>query len=371
MKIHFRTLRGFVRKEFIQIIRDKKMIMAIFFVPVMQLTMFGLALTSEVKNIEFVVVSKPSRLSRAIQDKALASGWFKPVNIDGAQVADPALLIVDKKAEAVLVAPKEGLEYALERGGKPLQLLINATNAQRAQQVDAYVRQIIAQTARENGYNLNADNLIQMDIRIMFNHYMNTSSYMLPALTAMATFIVIMMVCSMSLAKEKEVGTMEKLISSPANAAEILLGKTLPYLMIGLCIVLFMFSVSYFGFGIPFRGHFWQMLVSGFVMLVTALSLATLISTFVKTQQQAMMAAILFIMPAILLSGVFFPVENIPAVFRWISYLNPLTYAMYNFRIIFLKGGDLALYWQYSLIALGMGLVLAAAAFKNFKSKLN
>jgi ABC-2 type transport system permease protein len=366
-----RTLLGFIRKEFIQILRDPKMIAAIFFVPVVQLTMFGLALTSEVKNIEFAVVAKPSKMARAVEARALAGGWFKKTDIDPLAYAEPADILLRRDAEAVLVAPKEGFEYALERGGKPLQLLVNAINAQRAQQVEGYVKQIVAEVARDNGYDPGAAGLIQTDIRIMYNSYMKTSDFMIPALTAMASFIVILVVCSMSLAKEKEDGTMEKLIASPAGAAEILLGKTIPYFITGFIIILFMFSVGLVGFGVAFRGAFWQLLVTGFTLILTAVSVATLLSTIVKTQQQAMMGSVLFILPAILLSGVFFPTENIPEAFRWISWLDPLKYTMVNFRNIFLKGGDAVLFWQNSLIAMAIGVGLGALAFNNFKSTLN
>jgi ABC-2 type transport system permease protein len=372
MNIRLRVVRGFIKKEFVQIFRDKKMMGAIFFIPVLQLVMFGIALTSEVKNIEFVVAAPPSKRAREIQNKALASGWFKEVkNVSGARVRDPAELLIKQKAEAVLVAPKEGFEYALEKGGKPIQLLVNAVNAQRAQQVDTYVKRIVAEAAKARGYDINATGLIQMDIRIMYNHYMNTSDYMLPALISMATFIVLLAVCSMSIAKEKETGTMEKLIASPSSGEEILLGKTIPYMIIGAAIILFMFSISLTGFRISFRGAFWQMLLTGVLLILITLSVATLISTIVKTQQQALMASILFILPAILLSGVFFPIENIPPAVQWISRFDPLTYAMINFRNVFLKGGDAILFWRNSLMSLIMALALSAAAFKNFKSTLN
>ncbi|MDR1684420.1 MAG: ABC transporter permease [Elusimicrobiota bacterium] len=372
MNIRWLTLLGFIKKEFIQISRDKKMIGAIFFVPVLQLIMFGGALTSEVKNIAFVVISPPSQMARDIQSKALASGWSKEVkHIDAANAPEPAQLLISRKAEAVLAAPKEGFEYALERGDKPLQLLVNAVNAQRAQQVEVYVKQITAQAAAKRGVNINALNLIQTDIRIMFNHYMNTSDFMLPALMAMASFVVILAVCGMSITKEKETGTMEKLIASPAGGEEVLLGKTIPYMLIGLLIILFMFSIALMVFGVSFRGMFWQLLVTGFCLMLTTLSVATLISAIARTQQQALMASILFILPAVLLCGVFFPVENIPRALRWLSYLDPMTYAMINFRNTFLKGGDAVLFWQNTLFSLAYGAGLGALAFKNFKSTLN
>lgn len=371
MKINLRILTGFMRKEFTQIRRDKKMIMALFFVPIVQLVMFGTALTSEVKNIEFAALGKPSPALREIRARALSSGWFAPVNIDIFNTEDPAEIIVERRAEAVLVAPKEGLEYALEKGGKPIQLLVNATNAQRAQQVDGYVRQVLAEVAAGRGYNLGGASLIQLDTRVMFNHYMVTSDYMIPALTAMASFMVVLLSCGMSIAKEKETGTMEKLIASPAGPADILLGKTVPYFIVGMGIISLMLIVGVLIFDIPFRGSLWQLFTAGAALLLTSLSAAAFISVFVRTQQQAMMATVLFIMPAILLSGVFFPTENIPLYLRWISYLNPLKYAMVNFRNIFLKGGDMIFFWQNTLIAVAMAVIMAWAGFKNFKSKLN
>lgn len=371
MKLRMRTLKGFFVKEIIQIMRDPKMIMAIFFIPVIQTVMFGLALTSEVKNIKFVVASKPGKIARELENRALASGWFVKVpGINGAQVADPAELIAAHRAEAVLVAPPEGFEKALERGDRSIQLLLNATNAQRAQQVNGYVQQIVAEVAAANGYNTGGG-LIRLDMRVLFNHYMDTTSFMIPALLVMSSFIVLLVVGGMALAKEKETGTMEKLIASPCSVEEIMLGKTLPYFVIGLCIVGLILFIGVAGFGIPFRGGLWQIGVNSVLFAVSALASALLISTVVRTQQQAMMASVLYLMPAILLSGVFFPVANIPVLFRWMCYVNPMMYSVVNFRSVILKGGDLAYFWQNCGWLALLSAVLCGLAYKNFKSKLN
>lgn len=370
--IHKRIIRGLIRKEFVQIFRDPKMIVAIFFVPIVQLTMFGLALTSEVKNIEMVIVSKPSAIAREVQTRAVASRWFKKVDhVDGVNVLDPSALLTTYKAEAVLVAPAEGFEYALERQNKPIQLLINATNAQRAQQVNAYVSQILARVAASHGYLLGEQTRLALDTRILFNPQMSTAAFMVPALLVMTSFIILMIVGSMAITKEKEMGTMEKLISSPASTADILLGKVLPYFFIGIGVVTLMLCIGVLGFGIVYRGTVWQFFLNAVALAACALSVATLISTIANTQQQAMMGGVLILLPAILLSGVFFPVANIPEGFRWLCYLNPLMYACTNFRNIILKGGDYAFFWQYFSVLLGMALVLAATAYKNFKAKLN
>lgn len=369
--IKWKTLRGFIKKEFVQILRDRKMIAAIFFVPVMQTIMFGLALTSEVKNIQLAVVSAPSPIAQEIATRATASGWFKqnPYMLMPAGT-DAMALINSRKAEAVIIAPKEGFAYALERG-KPAQVLINAVNAQRAQQVESYVRQITALAAKKYGYNLGGANSIQLESRVLYNHYMSSTDYMIPALMVMSTYIVLLVVCGMSIAKEKEAGTMEKLIASPATPKEILLGKTLPYFIIGAGIITFIFCIGVFGFGTPFRGYVWQLIITGALLACAALATATLLSTIAKTQQQAMMASVLVLMPSILLSGVFFPVSNIPLQFRWMCYFNPMMYCITNFRDIMLKGGVSAAFWQHSFLAFLLCFILGAAAYKNFKSTLN
>jgi ABC-2 type transport system permease protein len=302
----------------------------------------------------------------------LASGWFKKVKrVDPYKTANPADLLISGKAEAVLVAPKEGLAYAFARGGKNVQLLINAANAARAQQVEGYVKLIVLQAAAGESPALLSAPLIELDVRVMFNHYMVTSYFMIPAIVVMSMYVVILIVCSMSIAKEKEIGTMEKLLASPATTLEILAGKLLPYFIIGFIIITFMLTVGVLGFGMPLRGHLWQAAVNSVIFIMFPLSLAVLTSSAASNQQQAMMGSALFVLMGVLMGGVFFPVENIPAALRWISYFNPIMYSAANFRNLVLKGGDLAYFWQYCGASFLICFLLALAGYKNFKSKLN
>ncbi|GAB1401876.1 ABC transporter permease [Elusimicrobiota bacterium] len=370
--MRFTILKGYFIKEFIQILRDKKMIALIFFIPIIQMTMFGLALTSEVKNIELVIMAKPGKIARELTARSIAGGWFKKItNIDVYKESEPVSLIQKHKAEAILIAPKEGFEYAFERGNKEIQLLIDATNAQRAQQISVYVKQLIFQTAKDKYGKENFNNLIEIKTRLLFNHYMNTADFMIPALLVMSSFIVLMLVSSMSMTKERETGTIEKLVVSPSHTYEILLGKILPYFIVGLILMTFMLITGLGVFGISFRGTIWQLFVTAILFITSALSCAVLISTFAKTQQQAMMGSILLILPSILLSGILFPVENIPSSVRWLCYFNPVIYSVMNFRSIILKGGDYLLFWQNCGALLLICIVLSAVAYKNFKSKFS
>ncbi|MEA5001756.1 MAG: ABC transporter permease [Endomicrobiaceae bacterium] len=370
--MRFTVLKGYFIKEFIQVLRDRKMIAMIFFIPIMQMTMFGLALTSEVKNIELAIMAKPGKITRELTARSIAGGWFKKItNIDVYKESDPVLLIQKHKAEAVLVAPKEGFEYAFERGNKEIQLLVDATNAQRAQQIAVYVKQLLLQTARDKYGKDNFNNVVNIKTRLLFNHYMDTADFMIPALMIMSSFMVLMLVSSMSMTKEIETGTLEKLVVSPSYTYEILLGKIIPYFVIGLLLMAFMLITGIGGFGLSFRGTIWQLFVTAVLFIASALSCATLISTFAKTQQQAMMGSILLILPSILLSGILFPVENIPSSIRWVCYFNPVIYSVTNFRNIILKGGDYLLFWQNCAALLLMCVILSAAAYKHFKSKFS
>lgn len=371
MKIRWTVLKGFMVKEAKQIKRDPKMIAAIFFVPVLQSVLFGFALISEVRNIEFLVIGKPTAMVQRLETRALASGWFKEVkSADAQNISNPADILIARRAEAVLVVPKEGAEAAVERGGKPFQLLINATNAVRAQQVEVYIKNLLVEVIKED-YPDVTQSILRVDTRIMFNHYLSTPFFMIPAIMVMSAFIVLIVVCSMAIAKEKEGGTMEKLISSPATSLEIMLGKTTPYFFMGLIIVAFIMILGIILFDIPFRGNLFHVIITAALFVVSALSVAVLIATRAGNQQQAMMASFMYILPTVLLSGVFFPIENIPSAVRWLCYLNPLMYSVTNFRNIMLKGGDAAFFWQYSAILLFFGVLFSVVSYKSFKSKLN
>jgi len=395
------TLLGFVKKEFRQLRRDKFLLRLIFLIPVAQTLIFGLAIRNEVRNIEFSVISRPqSQIAQSIAAHARASGWFKVTLIESSY-PNPADLITARRAEAVLVEPKEGFEAALARFGGGVgngsafnaanaadtaqgavlaaasggaQLLINASNAARARQAEAYIRNIIQRAQEELYPNSPASargGLIELSARMMFNPSLKTSYFMIPAIMVIGTFIVLTVVVSMGMTREKENGTMEKLIGSPSSAGEILLGKNLLYFGIGIFLIFFILAMGRLGFGVPLRGHAWQIALNGIIFVFSALSVGVFISAVAQNQRQAMMGCMLFLLPSVLLSGVIFPVANIDAHIRWICYFNPLMYSVTNFRNIILKGGDLAYFWEYCFVSSFICAVFLFLAYKNFKMRLN
>ena len=367
--MRLRVLKGFFKKEIPQAIRDKKMAAMIFALPVFQLMLFGFALTNEVRNISIRFVYKPDdALMRRAEQNMIASKWF--VNAKVSDSGDYAAMLIKRRAEVVVVSPPEGLKKALERGDAQVQLLIDATNAQRAMQIESYVKNILAQTISQE-YGISDPEPIKTDIRILYNPSMESAFYMIPALMGFALCILTVSITGMSLAKEKEFGTFEKLISSPATPAEILLGKTLPYVFLSFIVVPLMLIAGVVLFGIPIAGGVLKVFFVCLLFIVSSCSVAVFVSTLAKTQQQAMMGSMMFLFPALLLSGLIFPVENIPVLARWIAYINPVYHLAGLLRNIILKGGDPVFMLKGCVSLVLIGAALAFISVKRFKSKLN
>ena len=318
------TLLGFIRKELTQTLRDVRMRLVLFIVPLVQLTIFGFALSNEVKNIRIHFFYQPSdRLMQEIEERSLSSKWFINAN---PKTLSPFDLIQSGEADAVVIAPKDGLTRAFERGDAKLQVLIDSTNALRARSVENYLRAVTNQVARNALSPLPIPQPLSFDVRVLYNPTMETSNYMVPGVMCMILCILTVILTSMAMAREKETGTFETLISAPITDSEILLGKTIPYILLAMCDVPLILSFGVTVFGVPMRGPLWMLLLAAFVFICTTVGIGILISTYAKNQQQAMMGGFLFMFPAIQLSGIMAPIENIPGLFKIFAALNPLRY---------------------------------------------
>jgi ABC-type multidrug transport system, permease component len=353
---------GFIRKEIKQTLRDPRMRLLLFIAPLIQLTIFGYALSTEANNIRLSVVGKPSDdILQTIHRRAIQSGWFLPANIKS---TDPFDQVQKGEADAALVAPPEGLRWALERGGK-IQLLINATNVTRAQSIERYMQAILLEVLPKYQFPQ-----VQFDLRVLFNPAMRTSLFLIPGVMSMLICLITVLLTSMSITKEKEQGTFESLISAPVKPGQIIIGKTLPFVLLGMSNVPLILMVAIFVFDVPLRGSLFLFLLGAFVFVCCTVSLGLLISGISKNQQQAMMGGFLFLFPAMLLSGLVFPVENMPWAMRIFAYLNPLTYFIELLRNIMLKGGDLRLVFANICVLAGMCAVIMYISWKRFKTTL-
>lgn len=350
------TIRAFLKKEFIQALRDKRMRVIIFAIPVVQITVFGLALSNEIKNVQLALYAAPTdALAQDLHRRALASGWFRPAR---GTDADPVEAILAGRADAALVAPAETLDRALARGEGRLQLLVDATNATKARVVENYVQALLARTLRDR-LGRGPAPPVAFDVRVLYNPTLTTSHYLVPGVMGLILTLVTILLTSMSMARERELGTFETLIAAPVARWEIFVGKTLPYVILGMADVPLVLAVGVLGFQVPFRGPLWAVGLASLVFVCTTVAVGTLISTFAKNQQQAMMGGFLFLFPAIQLSGVMAPLENIPAAVVPFSWLNPLRFFVALMRHLMLKGSIGSFYWinlgALALLALGAG----------------
>jgi len=363
------TLAGFLGKEMKQALRDPRMRILLFLAPIVQLILFGVAISNDVKNIRlFVQFDSADIVLQHVSERALASRWFLPANAD--RNSDPFELLRAGKIDAAVIPPPGGLTRAIARGDADLQLLVNATNVLQAQSVDSYLRNIVTRVVQEDMKLEPLEAPIRFDTRVLYNATLETSYFMVPGVMAMLMIINTMILTSMSITREKEMGTFEMLISAPVTVSEVVFGKTIPYMVLGMATLPLILGVAVIGFNVPMRGSLLMITIASLAFVCTAVAIGTLISTFAQNQQQSMMGGFLFLFPAVLLSGLFFPIENMPIAMKWMAYVDPVTHYLALLRNIMLKGGELDFALQRIGILTLMALVTGYISFKRFHTTL-
>lgn len=331
------TIIGFIRKELVQAVRDPRARGMLFIMPVVQLVIFGVALSSEIRNVRLAVAARPDdAFTRRLADRFYASGWFVPAAPPAG--LDPADWVRAGRAEAVLVAPPEGALKATARGQASYQLLIDSLNSVRARGVEGYAQAVLQEHLRDERL-LPEEPRFRFTTRVLYNPTGATSIYMIPGTLCLMLSLVTIILTSMSMAGERERGTLETLLAAPISPWEVLLGKTVPYVILGMIDLPLVLAVAV-ALGVPVRGPLWLIALSTLVFVCTTVSAGFLISSYSKNQQQAMLASFLFVFPSIQLSGVIFPIENMPKAIAWIALFNPLRYFVIVIRHLLLKGGD-------------------------------
>lgn len=367
--ITWRVLRGFLSKEFKQALRDPKMRVLLFVAPLVQLIVFGVAISTDFKNIR--LFTKPDANDYILQhvyEHCIESQWFVPVVENSNQ--DPFDLLKAGKIDVALIAPPGGLTKAIGRGSADLQVLIDATNVLFAQSVNSYIKTIVDQVVQDDLKVISKMSPIVFSGRVLFNPSLETSYFMVPGVMCILMCLMTTVLTSASITREKEMGTFEMLISAPVSASEIILGKTVPFIFIGLCNVPFILIVAVGIFGVPMRGSLLVLLLASIVFVCSMVAIGTLISTFANNQQQSILGSFLFLFPAILFSGLMFPLENMPEIMRWLSYIDPLSHFLALLRNIMLKGGDLHFVATHIGILLLMAIVFVYSSYKRFHTTL-
>ncbi|HLX09045.1 MAG TPA: ABC transporter permease [Thermoanaerobaculia bacterium] len=368
-------------KELFQLRHDRKMIPVLIVGPLFQMLALGYAANTDVDHIPTVLVDQDrTPASRTLVDRFTGSGYFTLAGaVPTADQAEPWL--VDGRAQVALVIPGGyGEDVAAGPGGHPprVQVLADGTDANSAVVGLGYAAKILAdvgaELARPTGPAAPAAAAGGVEVvpRIWYNPDLKSRWFYVPAVLAMVLMLVTMMMPSMAVVREKEIGTLEQIIVTPLAPWQLIVGKLAPFVVIGVVDLLLVTGVARWLFGVPLRGSLLLLVLLSLLYLLNTLGLGLLVSTMVNTQQQAMMfSAFVLMVPMIYLSGLIFPIENMPRPIQIVTYAVPVRYYANVIRGIFLRGSGIAVLWPDALAMLGIGALLLTLASLRFRKSLD
>ena len=371
-----RRIGFLVWKELIELKEDPRLFAIVVFAPMIQLLMLGYAATTDIRDVPIVVADADrSTASRDLIARFEASPTFTVL----------ALVTSANDVGAYLEGGRAWMGLTIPAGygdmlgaGRPqtVQVVADGSDANSANVALGYATSLIAAYAQELGARRQQgvgekggrpllDGGIEPQMRVWFNPRLESREFMIPGVVALLLLVITTNLSSMGIVREKELGTLEQLNVSPLRRSELIIGKLLPYALVGMLDVVLVVGVALLWFQIPLRGSVWLLVALTLLYLMSTLGLGLFVSTISSTQQQAMMTTIFFFLtPMIYLSGFIFPIENMPAVIQPFTYLIPLRYFLVIVRAIFLKGVGLETLWPQvvGLTAWGVGILALAIA---------
>jgi len=359
-------IRGLLRKELIEVFRDPRLTRMVLVAPVLQLVLFGYAVSTDVRHTStFVVDQDHTQLSRNLTATFFASGYFRPAGASD-RPRDLVAAIDRGRALVGLHIPR-GFAKEAARDAAVVQVILDGTNSNTATVAVDYAQRIVQDWALRNTDAPAPP--VELRERAWFNPALRSRDYNVPAVMGNVLMILSLMLTSLAVVRERELGTLEQLMVSPLTPGEMIAGKTVPFALICLADLVLITGVALLWFRVPFQGSFLLLLLAGGLYLVSTLGLGLLISTFSTTQQEAVLTSFLFIMPLMLLSGFMFPVTSMPLGFQWLTLANPVRHFLEIVRAVFLKGAGLDALWrQYLALTLIGGSVLVLAARRFHKT---
>ncbi|HXF06787.1 MAG TPA: ABC transporter permease [Blastocatellia bacterium] len=381
-------IREIMRKEFRQVLREPRMRVLLFLPPLIQLTLFGYAVNLDVERgrIAWMDLDR-TPTSRELRAVLEGSRHFQIVATPQSD-ADVHQLLDRGRVQAVIrVLP--GFARDIQRGKvATIQILVDGTNSNTAAILSGYLQEALSDYAarllvEQQRRRLVAATLaagtplyrtvpaIGLRSRVWFNPELKSRNYFVPGVVVNIIAIITLVLTAMAIVREKEIGTMEQLLVTPIRPVELILGKTLPFAVVGLIEVILVTTAALAIFHIPFRGSGLLLLGCSILFLFTTLGMGLFISTVSRTQQQAMMSSFFFFAPAFMLSGFAFPIRNMPEIVQYLTYLNPVRYFIEIVRGIFLKGTGITILWP-QMVALGaFGVLILTASVLRFHRRLD
>jgi len=370
----FERLKAMLIKEFIQTFRDPRMRVVVFIVPMIQTIIFGYAVNMDVRNIPTAVIDRDnSPQSRDLLAVLFSSGHFRlKQHMTDERAVDRLLEQGDIRLVLII---NHGLAERLGQGKTAtVQALLDGSNSNTAGVILGYlsrftearnIKLLTEQTARSGIITL--PGAVRLETRAWFNPDLASPPFYVPAVIANILFIITMLLSAMAVVREKEIGTIEQVLVTPIRKHEFILGKTLPFVLIGYANVFLISLVGWLVFQVPVRGSIWLLILATGLFLMSSLGTGLFISTMSQTQQQATMSAFFVIFLSMLLSGFAFPVENMPLPVQWLTLINPVRWFMEIIRGLYLKGVGVTVLWVQLLALLVIGSVVLGTAVARFR----
>jgi ABC-2 type transport system permease protein len=366
-----KQLLSFVHKEFIHIWRDKRTILVVIGLPIMQMILFGFAISTEIKNVRFGVFnSKKDEVSLKLEEHFRNNNYFTYIE----DITDPAHFpdfFKRNKLDMILVF-EDNFEYKLTHQGEAhIQILTDGIDPNSSTAIANYANQIIQKYKQENSIQTQSGNLVIPQIRLLYNPQMKSAFNFVPGVMGLVLTIICAMMTAVSIVREKERGSIEVLLVSPIKPIYIIIAKMLPYLVISAFIMLLIIFLSIFMLGVPMAGSYVTFCFISLIFVIATLALGLLISTLVENQVIAMLISGMgLMMPTALLSGMIFPTDNMPWLLRGISALIPARWFISAVRKVMIEGLDFVFIYKEFIILCFMTLVLIIISLKKFKIRL-
>jgi len=373
-------LKQMLIKEFIQVFRDKRARVVLFGPPIIQMLVFGYAATFEIYHVPTVVLDLDhSQESRELLSRFSCSPYFDVQRqlTDYRQIGD----LIEQGKATVGLEINAGFAQNLRKGQTaPLQVIVDATNSNTALIASAYITRIALGFARDYQrdriYRISPQMMeqmpsVQLEQRPWYNPDLRSRWFFVPGIIGSLTVVLVVTLTAFAVVREREIGTLEQIMVTPIRPAEFILGKTLPFFLIGLFDVSLIATAGTLWFQVPFRGQILVLFAGAVLFLLCMLGVGLLISTVSSTQQQAMVTAFFFIMPAITFSGFGFPISTMPQWLQYLTYLSPLRYFLVVLRGTYLKGVGMEILWPQMFAMAALGISLLTIAVLRFHKALD
>ena len=371
-------LASIIRKEFIQIWRDPRTLVIILIIPIMQLFLLGYSATSDVRNIQLVVLDQSkSAESRALIESYRAADYF--LITDYLTSNDDARLMIEKgDARAALIIPPD-YSQRLAEGDAQVSFILDgsdptvaSTSLSAARLIgQAHATEILSEKIESTGQNFKLQPPVDVRTNVWYNPDLISAYFMIPGVIGMILFAITSILTATAVVRERERGTIEQLIVTPIHSWELIVGKITPYILLAFFDMIEVLAIGHWWFGVPIRGSLGLILLTSAIFLLSGLGIGLFASTIANTQQEAMLIVWMTLLPTIFLSGFFFPLQAMPQVLQWISLIMPLRYYLVIIRALLLKGVGLEMIINEVLALIVFAVVIMTAASIRFHKRLD